>query len=306
MRKIIALVGPTASGKTDIAINLALKLGGEIISADSRLVYNDFNIGTAKPTKEEMQAIPHHMIDIASPEDDFTVSIYKKQANAVINDIFNRGKVPIVAGGTGFYIKTLLEGHHMPEASPDEEFRQEMAKLGQLHGRKYLHDRLMEIDPVTAEKLYVNDSFRVIRALEVYHTLGKTMSEARSIIKPDFDTIYIGLNSKDRDFLYERINRRVEIMLEVGLIDEVKSLINKYGKTVSLLKTLGYKEISDHFDGFHSLDEAVEIIKKNTRNFAKRQLTWFRANKDINWYYIDINKKDELIRKITEQCLNMM
>lgn len=296
--KIIALVGPTASGKTDIAINLAKHLDGEIISADSRLVYRDFNIGTAKPTVEEMSEIPHHLVDVADPCENFTVNIYSNEAGKVIEDILSRGKVPIIAGGTGFYVKALLEGLNIPEVSPDTEFREKMRQFVELNGRQALHDKLKEIDPVTAEKLYINDSFRIIRALEVIKHTGKLMSEVQTMSEPKYDIVYAGLNAEDREFLYDRINRRVDIMLEQGLIEEVENLINKWGKTVSILKTLGYKEVCDYLDGTQSKDEAVELIKKNTRNFAKRQLTWFRANKKIHWFYIDKSTKEEICKEI--------
>ena len=296
--KIIALVGPTASGKTGIAVQLAQILNGEVISADSRLIYKDFNIGTAKPTIEEMENIPHHMIDVADPKDTYTVGLYKEQAEAVIDDIIGRGKVPIVAGGTGFYTKALLAGLDMPKVEPDEEFRQELDEFASLHGREALHNRLKEIDPVMAEKLHYNDKFRIIRALEVHKALGIPMSEAQKLKPPKYDVLYIGLNAQDREYLYGRVNKRVDIMIEQGLVEEVKNLINKYGKTVSLLKTLGYKEICEYIDGILSLEDSIELIKKDTRNFAKRQLTWFRANPEINWFYIDKMSGEQICKEI--------
>ncbi|MFA6990122.1 MAG: tRNA (adenosine(37)-N6)-dimethylallyltransferase MiaA, partial [Candidatus Gastranaerophilaceae bacterium] len=267
--KIIALVGPTASGKTSVSIKLAQKLNGEVISADSRLVYKDFNIGTAKPTQEEILDIPHHLIDVANPKDDFSVGIYKNEAEKIIADINKRNKIPIVTGGTGFYVKALLGNLEIPKVDPDDEYRNELEQLALEKGRDFLHNLLRETDPKTAEKLHPNDKFRVIRALEVIKKLGIPMSEAQKFSDSKYKTLYVGLNAQNREFLYDRINQRVDIMFETGLVEEVKTLINKYGKTVSLLKTLGYKEICEYLDGNLSYDDSIELIKKNTRNFAK-------------------------------------
>jgi len=299
--KIIAIVGPTASGKTNIAIQTAKTLNGEIISADSRLVYKDFNIGTAKPTKEEMAEIPHYMIDIQSPEITYTVGKYKKEADEKIKEILNKNKVPIIAGGTGFYIRALLEGLDIPDVDPDEDFRQEMAEFVEKFGWQGIYEKLKQEDPEIAEKLYPQDVFRIIRALEVKKVTGQKMSEVQTLSEPEYDVLYCGLNAENRDFLYERINRRVLLMQEQGLVEEVKSLIQKYGRTNSLLKTLGYKEICEYFDGNCALEEAVEKIQQNTRKFAKRQLTWFRANKKINWFFIDKMNSDEIIKEIVEK-----
>lgn len=295
-KKLIAIVGPTASGKTEISVKLAKELRGEIISADSRLVYRDFNIGTAKPEKEEMQGIPHHMIDIVEPTHTFTAGKYKIRAGLLVEKI----ETPIVVGGTGLYVKALLQGLDIPGVEPDIEFRNTMEKLE----KQELYKKLMDCDPVMAEKLHPNDSFRIIRALEVQHLSGKPMSETQTMSPPDYDVLYVGLNSISREFLYERINLRVLKMLESGLIKEVEDLINKYGRTVSLLKTLGYKEICEYLDGLYSLDEAVEKIQKTTRNFAKRQLTWFRANEKIHWFYIDEKNQDEICKEVIEAWIN--
>lgn len=300
-RNVIAIVGPTASGKTDISVSLAEMINGEIISADSRLVYKDFNIGTAKPDSEEKRRIPHYMIDIESPKNKYTVEKYKKEAAFKIEEILNRKKIPLIVGGTGLYIKALLEGLDIPEISPNEDFRKEMQKIAEIKGNEALYNTLKHFDPVTAKKLHPNDSFRIIRALEVKHVTGKPMSELQTVSKPDYNVLYVGLNAYEREFLYDRINHRALKMIEKGLVEEVKSLIIKYGRTVSLMKTLGYREICESFDGSYSLDEAVEKIQKNTRNFAKRQLTWFRANKEINWFYIDHNNPEKICFSIVEK-----
>ncbi len=286
-KKLIAIVGPTASGKTEISVKLAEKIGGEIISADSRLVYRDFNIGTAKPGIVEMRGIPHHMTDVADPGEVYTAGRYKKEAGELIKRI---SKPIIITGGTGFYVKALLEGLDMPEIGPDEDFRAKMKELG----KEDLYKKLAREDPGMAEKLHYNDTFRIIRALEVKHLTGRPMSGLRAMSGPVYDVIYAGLNAADRDFLYERINRRVLKMIEKGLVNEVRELTGKYGKTVSLLNTLGYREICEHLDGVCSLEQAIEKIQKNTRNFAKRQLTWFRANGKIRWFHIDETSQDEI------------
>lgn len=296
--KIIALVGSTASGKTNIAIQIAKHLNGEIISADSRLVYKDFNIGTAKPTSEETDNIPHYLIDIESPTVTYTVSRYKKEADEKIKEIINKNKVPIITGGTGFYIKALLEGLNIPDVYPDQEFREEMENFVLKQGKEALYKKLQKSDPEMAKKLMQNDSFRIIRALEVQRATGQKMSEQQTTSECEYDVRYFGLNAEDRDFLYERINQRVLIMQQQGLIEEVENLIKKYGRTNSLLKTLGYKEICEYFDNKYTLNETLEKIQQNTRHFAKRQLTWFRANKNINWFFIDKMDSDEIIKSI--------
>lgn len=300
-KKIIAIVGPTASGKTDLSIKLAQSLDGEIISADSRLVYRDFNIGTAKPTKEELQAVPHHCIDIVDPSVSYTVGDYKVQVEEILQNLFKTGKVPIIAGGTGFYIRAVLEGLDIPDVKPDIKFRSKMGELVEEKGKEALFSILKDKDPVIAQKLHFNDTFRIIRALEVQNVLGKPMSEIQAMSAPKYDVVYAGLGAEDRESIYDRINRRVDIMVQNGLIDEVKFLVNKYGKTLSLLKTLGYKEICGYLDNEKTLEESVEEIKKNTRNYAKRQLTWFRANKNIKWYFIDKESKEEIYESVIKR-----
>lgn len=299
--KILAVVGSTASGKTSLSIELAKKLNGEIVSADSRLVYRDFDIGTAKPTIEERAGIVHHMVDIVDPITLYSAGDYKKDAQKAVEDIISRGKIPIVVGGTGFYVRSLLGGLDIPDIPADEDFRAQMDKLVEQKGRQALHDKLSKIDPITAQKLHPNDNVRITRALEIFHFSGKTMSEISSMSKPQYDVYYAGLNAQDRDFLYSRANLRVDKMFDDGLVDEVKNLIEKYGRTLPILKTLGYKEICEYFDAKISLDEACELIKKHTRNYAKRQLTWFRANPEINWFYIDEMSSCEIIEKIMSE-----
>lgn len=299
--KVLAIVGSTASGKTSLSVELAKKIDGEVISADSRLIYRDFNIGTAKPTFDERRGIPHYMMDIIPPEALYSAGDYQKDAREFIENIISRGKIPIVVGGTGFYVRSLLGGLNMPEVPANEKFRMEMDNFVENYGKQALYEKLMNIDKITAEKLHPNDNVRVIRALEIYHTTGKTMSEICSVSTPPYDVFYIGLNARDRDYLYDRVNKRVDVMIESGLVEEVQALVKKYGRTLPILKTLGYKEICEYFDGKISLEEAVELIKKHTRNYAKRQLTWFRANPDIHWYYIDEMTQEEIVEKIIRE-----
>jgi tRNA dimethylallyltransferase len=276
--KVIAIVGATASGKTAYSISLAKKIDGEIISADSRLVYKGFNIGTAKPTKEEQAGIPHYMIDIVEPEFDFSAGLYKKQASSLIEEIAKKGKTPIIVGGTGLYIDILLKNYNLPEIEPDKELR---AKLKQLTKEK-LHNKLSTIDPQACEIIDKNDSKKIIRAIEIIKTTGKTLAESRGMNESEFDIEWIGKNF-DRKTLYSRIEQRVDAMIEMGLIEETKSLLKKHGAIPNLINTIGYREIYGYINNQYSLEEAIELLKKNTRNYAKRQLTWFRKNEEIKW-----------------------
>lgn len=298
--KILAIVGPTGSGKTGLSVELAKLIDAEIISADSRLVYQEFDIGTAKPTIEERCGIPHHLVDIVTPYDEFSVSMYKKLVEESIEEITSRNKNIIIVGGTGLYVRAVLDGLSIPKVHADEAFREEMRNFAINNGSDALHQKLAEVDPVSAQEIHPNNLIKIIRALEVYKVLNIPMSQAKSVEKPPYETIYVGLTAENRDYLYDRTNRRVDMMLESGLVTEVENLIKKYGKTLSLLKTLGYKEISDYLDGTISLEKAIYLIKKNTRNFAKRQLTWFRANKNINWFDIETQTQQEIISKVIE------
>lgn len=272
--KVIAVVGPTASGKTAFAVDLAEKIGGEIISADSRLVYKGFDIGTAKPTLDERRGIPHYMIDIAEPEVDYSAGLYVHEAKRIIEDIQSRGKVPIIAGGTGLYINILLMNYDLPKVEPDYELR-EALKL-----EEDLPAILAELDPETAQLIDKNDRKKLIRAIEIVKTTGKPIQRRKN--NPEYEIEWIGLNYP-RDMLYDRINRRVDLMFEAGLIDETKNLLQKHGRIPNLLYTIGYQEVIQYLDGVLTLGEAVDKLKQNTRRYAKRQLTWFRKNPAINW-----------------------
>ena len=276
--KVIAVVGPTASGKTAYSIELAEKIGGEIISADSRLVYKGLDIGTAKPTVAERKGIPHYMIDIVEPEVEYSAGLYVKEARKCIDDILSRGKSPIIAGGTGLYFRILLEQYDLPEVPPNYQLREELKKLDSTE----LHSILRDLDSEAADKIYENDKKKLIRYIEIIKSTGKKISESRGISEPEFDVEWIGCNFP-RDILYERINKRVDMMIENGLIEETKQLLNKHGRINNLLYTIGYQEIISYLDGEMTLDEASAILKQNSRRYAKRQLTWFRKNENIKW-----------------------
>lgn len=285
--RVIAIVGATASGKTAYAIELAKKVDGEIISADSRLVYKGFDIGTAKPTKAEQDEIPHHMIDIVEPEFEYSAGLYKTQAKKAIEDILSRGKTPIIAGGTGLYIDILLKNYTLPQIEANHQLRNELKKLS----KEDLYETLLKLDPQAGESIDINDGKKVIRAIEIIKTSGKTLKEARGIADSEYNIEWLGRNF-DRETLYSRINKRVDIMVESGLIDETKALLLKHGRIPNLVNTIGYREIIGFLDNNYSLDEALELLKKNTRNYAKRQLTWFRKNENISW-----NVYPELLKK---------
>lgn len=285
--KVIAIVGATASGKTAYSIELAKKINGEIISADSRLVYKGFDIGTAKPTKQERQGIPHHLIDIVEPEFDYSAGLFQKQAREVILEINSRGNVPIIVGGTGLYIDILLKNFDLPQIPPNKDFRKNLANTD-VH---YLFELLKNKDSEAAESIDSNDRKKIIRALEIIATTGKPLKQSRGIQQQEFDIQWIGRNF-DRITLYNRINSRVDTMFEQGLLDETQNLLEKHGKIPNLINTIGYKEVIGYIDNKYSLDEAKELLKKNTRNYAKRQLTWFRKNTNIEWnIYPDKLKK---------------
>lgn len=272
--KVIAVAGPTASGKTKLAIELAEKLDGEIISADSRLVYKGFDIAAAKPAMEERKGIPHHLIDIVEPEFDYSVADFYDDAKKVLYDIIKRGKTPIIAGGTGLYFRVLLENYSLPRVEANPKLRAELDSKE----KEDLLEELKKLDSVSYEKLKNQNKRRIVRALEVTKTLNRPFSEVSVQKEPEFDVEWICPEMKSREELYERINKRVDSMLENGLIDETKSLLKKHGRIKNFVCTIGYKEILSYLDGESTLEDAVDLLKQNTRRYAKRQLTWFRRN----------------------------
>lgn len=282
----IIILGATATGKTDIAIELAQKLNTEIINADSMYIYKDLTIGTAKPTLDEMRGIKHHLVDFVDPDKDYNVSNYRNDAQKVVKDFQNKGLIPIIVGGTGFYINSLINNFSYGENTHSDELRTELTNKLNCYGKEYLYDYLTQIDPTTAKTLHINDTSRIIRAIEIKLLSGKSKSE----IVNDFPKILsnpliVGLY-QPREILYDKINRRVDIMIDNGLINEVTKLIN-IGLTPQnsqSLRGIGYKEIFDYIIGEISLEEAIEKIKQHTRNYAKRQITWFKRYNNIHWF----------------------
>lgn len=279
MNKVIAIVGPTASGKTKLAIEMAKNLGTEIISADSRLVYKGFDIGTAKPTKEEQQMVKHHMIDVVEPEYDFSVADFADEARKIISVLHAHSKVPIVAGGTGLYFRILLENYDMPRIEANPQLRADLEKLS----NEELFAKLKEVDSISAEKIHQNNRVRVIRALEVSLLAGNPFSSIKGIKNNEYEVEWVFPELESREALYDRINKRVDAMISEGLIEETKDLLVKHGKIKNLVNTIGYQEIIEFLDDKISLEEAVEKIKQNTRRYAKRQLTWFRRNPNLHF-----------------------
>ena len=301
--KVIVIAGPTASGKTSLSIELAKQINAEIVSADSMQIYKDMNIGTAKPTKEEMGQIKHYMIDFVSPQTRYSVSQYKKDALMCIEEIIQKGKTPIVVGGTGLYIDSLIYGIEFQEMPVDMEYRNELNKKADEGKLKELYDEACKIDPEAMKIISQNDRKRIIRVLEIYKQTGKTKTqqniESRQNEVP-YDYIVFAINM-DREKLYDRINKRVDIMLENGLIEEVKALVNKYDNIQTAMQSLGYKEVVEYLGNEITKEEMIEKIKMESRRYAKRQLTWFRKNKEIIW--IDgLAMQQENIDKILE-CL---
>ena len=300
MEKVIVIAGPTASGKTALAVELAKKINGEVISCDSMQIYKDMSIGTAKPTAEEMDGVPHYLIDFVSPDERYSVADFKKNAEEKIEYVLSRGKVPILCGGTGLYIDTLVLGIDYPEIELDQGYRDELMKKAESEeGLKELYDEAKSIDPEAMEKISENDKKRITRVIELYKTTGKTKTELEKIsrsngVKYDYRVFAIDM---DREKLYDRINRRVDIMIEQGLIDEVRNIIDKYDKFPTAMQGLGYKEVVEYFDGKLTKQEMIDKIKQETRRYAKRQLTWFRKNKNIVWIdgLDDRNKNIDLI-----------
>ncbi len=288
-KKMIAVVGPTASGKTDLAIRLAKKYDGEIVSADSMQIYKGMEIASAKPTEEEMQGVPHHLMSFISPSDTFSVSDYVKLASEAIDDILSRGKLPILCGGSGLYIRSLIDNITFAPDVPDEKLREELNERYEKEGGEVLLKELEEFDPESAEKFSPNDGKRIIRAIEIYRSTGITMSEQISLSKLEpspYDVTAIGLTFADRQHLYDRINTRVDEMLKRGLIEEAENFYSSE-KSVTSSAAIGYKELKPYLDGRITLEAAAEKLKMESRRYAKRQITWFKRDEYINWIEVD-------------------
>lgn len=294
--KIIAVVGPTASGKTSLAVNLAKKFDGEVISADSMQIYKGMDIATAKPDEEEMSGVPHHLISIISPDEEFSVSRFCELAGKAVKDIVSRGKVPVLAGGTGLYVDNFLGNTTFLENTKNDEIRKELNDRVQKEGTEKLYNELKEKDPSAAEKIHPNNAIKIIRALEIFYSSGKTLTnqnELSHLNESPYESLIIGLNATDREFLYDRINRRVDIMVDMGLLEETKKFYETETASTAC-QAIGYKEMKPYLDGLISLDEAKDNLKQATRRYAKRQLTWFRRNEKTNWLNIDEFTPDEL------------
>ena len=281
MKKIpvIAVVGPTASGKTSLSIEIAKRFGGQVVSADSMQIYEKMNIATAKPTEDEMQGVPHHLIGFQPIDKKFSVAEYVQLANECIHKIHNAGDLPVIAGGTGLYIDSLLQNIQFSKEESNEEIRQELTALFDEKGAEYMLDWLREIDSETASRLHLNDKSRIIRALEIYKLTGKTLTEQKVLSRLEetpYDVLYIGINYRDRNVLYDRINLRVDLMIE-------RSLQGNTSRDTTACQAIGYKELAPYFKGDATLEDCVEKLKLETRHYAKRQLTWFRKNENVNW-----------------------
>ena len=298
--KVIVICGPTASGKTSLSISLAKKINGEIVSCDSMQIYKEMDIGSAKPTVEEMQEIKHYLVDFVSPEKRYSVSEYKEDASKAIEEIINKGKTPIIVGGTRLYLNSLIYNIQYNEMEVDLNYRRELEKEAEEYGLEVLYNRAKEIDPEAMEKVSANDKKRITRVLEIYNATGrnKTELEKKSRKEVPYNYLIFGINM-ERSILYDRINKRVDIMLEQGLIEEVKNLINKYSNMPTAMQGLGYKEVKEFLDGNISKEEMIEKIKMETRRYAKRQITWFKRIENIIW--LDgLNKTEENVNSIME------
>ena len=301
MNRIICIAGPTASGKTALAVELAKELGGEVVSCDSMYVYQQMNIGTAKPTQEEMQGIPHHMIDVCEPTEDFSVSLYTEMATPIVDDILSRGKTAIIAGGTGLYMDALIKGNDFAPVLATGH-RERLEQQAQMEGMEALQQQLADIDPEALERSQGNPR-RIIRALEVFLETGETITAHNlrtQALPPRYQPMWLGLDFESRQELYDRIDRRVEIMVQQGLLDEIRQLLARgIPASCTALQAIGYKEFVDALEGKSSIESAIAQVQQSSRRYAKRQLTWFRRNPDMNWI---IRQPGDQFDKILEKA----
>ncbi|MDQ0253625.1 tRNA dimethylallyltransferase [Evansella vedderi] len=294
MTNLVVIVGPTAVGKTETGITLAKNLNGEIISGDSMQVYRGMDIGTAKVTEEEMEGIPHYLIDIKDPLESFSVAEFQQRAKEYIQTIHDKNKLPLIVGGTGLYVNSVIYDYDFSKSEGDEAFREELENYANQYGNEALHEKLKEIDPVSYKELHPNNVRRVIRALEVFHLTGKTIGERpQQPVTSPYNTIIVGL-TMEREKLYERINLRVDMMVKEGLIEEAERLYNQGIHDCQSVQAIGYKEIYEYLRGDVSKEEAIETLKRNSRRYAKRQLTWFRNKMDITWFDMTKDRKKKV------------
>ncbi len=304
---VLAVVGPTASGKTSLAIEIAKEYHGEVVSADSMQIYKEMQIATAKPTVDEMQGIPHHLLDFLAPDVSFSVAQYAALAHQTISEITARGHLPVMAGGTGLYVDAVLDDLIFAKIETDEQKRAELWAFVEAHGANALHERLREIDPESAARIHENNVGRIVRAVEVYELTGITMSEHQRNSRPKesrYRSLKIGINYKDRAVLYDRVNRRVDLMMEQGLLEEAANVRNRARKTA--VQAIGYKELEPYFLHQEPLDVCIERLKQETRRYAKRQITWFSRDPNILWVYPDEQTPQEIFSKIKRAVENFI
>ena len=296
-KKAIVVVGATASGKTALGVHIAKRFNGEVISADSMQIYKGMDIATAKPTTEEMDGIKHHLIDFIDVQSQYSVSNYCDDAKDVFDKIIENDKLPVIVGGTGLYIDSFLSNTKFLEAASSDNIRKELLLEAEKNGVESLYEQLKAIDPDAAKNIHPNNTVRVVRAIEIYRTTGKTLTEQNKLshaVESDIEPLYIGINYADRENLYNRINLRVDLMLEAGLLEEAKDFF-KMNPSKTAFNAIGYKELKPFIDGDLAFDVCVENLKRETRRYAKRQITWFKRNKNINWVYADKLSKEELL-----------
>ena len=301
-KKAIVVVGATASGKTALGVHIAKKFNGEVISADSMQIYKGMDIATAKPTADEMDGIKHHLIDFVDVKNQYSVSNYCDDAKIIFNKVVESGKIPVIVGGTGLYIDSFLSNTKFFEAASSDSIRQQLLLEADKNGIESLYEQLKEIDPDAAVNIHPNNIVRVVRALEIYKTTGKTLTEQNRLshtVESDIEPLYIGINYANRENLYKRINLRVDLMLEAGLLEEAKEFF-KMNPSKTAFNAIGYKELKPFIDGNLSYDVCVDNLKRETRRYAKRQITWFKRNKNINWVFSDKLSKEELFKSVDE------
>ena len=305
--KVLVIVGPTAVGKTALGVALAKQFNGEVISGDSMQIYQGMDIGTAKVTEDEKESIPHHMIDIKQPIESFSVAEFQAQVQDHIAEIHQRGKLPIIVGGTGLYINAILYDYQFSDEKRDSSYQEKIEQEIAEHGIDVVYQRLQAIDPTQAKSIHPNNTRRVIRALEVYDRTGQTVTELQHSqpSTPRYDTIIIGLEM-ERSLLYQRIDQRVDLMIEKGLVDEVRSFYHNGLKNAQSMQAIGYKEFTPFFENEYDLARAVELLKRNSRRYAKRQYTWFRNKLNVKWYSITPEKKDHAFKKISADLAGIL
>lgn len=302
---LVAIVGPTASGKTALSINLAKKINGEIVSADSMQIYKEMDIATAKPTKDEMQGVKHHLIDFVETDHKFSVAEYIKCAQNVISDIDSRGKRAILVGGTGLYYSSLIDNISFEEEKSNADIREKLIEESKQYGGEFMLEKLAKLDPDYANKLHSKDITRIIRGIEINILFGHTMCEHKELSRKNpspYNPLCVGITYRDRQKLYDRIDKRVDIMVENGLVDEAQYFYKKLDSEKTAVQAIGYKELFPYLEGKITLDEAIDNLKKATRNYAKRQLTWFRKDERINWFFADEISALEMCNEVCLLC----